>query len=76
MGFLEISGFDKISNKAILERDNTGYAYNCVGEVTYGLIKYYFGAGHIKPNMAAVQKCILLCSASTKRGYTTAPFYN
>ena len=29
-----------ISDKAILDRDNTGYAYNCVGEVKYGLIKY------------------------------------
>ena len=28
------------SDKAILERDNKGYAYNCVGEVKYGLIKY------------------------------------
>ena len=67
MDLLKISGFDNISqNKAILERDNTGYAYNYVGEVTYGLI-IIFGAGHIEIQYGRRANCILLYGASTQR---------
>ena len=52
---LKYYGFDNIAqNKATLECNNTGYAYDCVGEVKYGLIKcYFFVAAILKSNMAA-----------------------